>query len=172
MKFTPLTILIIGVSIVIMVAGVCLSQFMPNMEEARYQNELATKLYTEANKQQQANNKVKKSIEDVNAMAADWQKIVAVKTPPASLASGGINLAVNRWQLTNDSTIFRNNIQRAVNRQLKRGGVTVISGPSIPAPPSTAGQIVEYYNYPAIRFPVLAFDLGTITVRGTLSQIF
>lgn len=170
MKLSPLTIFIIGLSVVIAAAGVSLSIFMPNIEEAKYQNELANSLIREANKQAQANKKVEQAVADVTKMAEDWQKVVAVKTPPASLPEG-INLAVNRWQLTNDSVQFRNSMQRAVNRQLKKGGVTVVAAPSIPPPPTSATQIVEYYNYPAIKFPVLAFDLGTITVRGSYSQI-
>lgn len=170
MKLSPLTIFIIGLSVVIAALGVSLSIYLPNVEEARYQNELADKLTIEANKQPQADKKVQTAIEDVTKMAEEWQRVVAVKTPPASLPEG-INLAVNRWQLTTDSVQFRNSIQRAVNRQVKRGGVTVVQAPSIPAPPTSATQIVEYYNYPAIRFPVLVFDLGTITVRGSYSQI-
>lgn len=171
MKLSPLTIIVIGIAVVIAAAGVALNIFMPNMEEARYKNEQANALFREANKQPQANKKVQKAIEDVKNMQLEWQRVVAVKTPPNNLADGGINLAVNRWQLTHDSLHFRNNIQRAVNSQVRRGGVTVVQGPVIPLPPNSASQIVEYYNFPAIKFPVLIFDLGTITVRGTYSQI-
>ncbi|MBS1723521.1 MAG: hypothetical protein JSS66_11270 [Armatimonadetes bacterium] len=165
MKLSPLTIFVVGISVVFAAVMVTLSIFLPNVEEAKYKNEEANKLIIEANKQQQANDKVKKAIADVQKMAEDWQKVVAVKTPR------GINLHANRWQLTNDSVAFRNQIQRALNAQLKHGGVTVVNGPRIPDPPANAAQIVEYYNYPAIRFPVLIFDLGQVTVRGTYSQI-
>ncbi|MCW5937829.1 MAG: hypothetical protein KIT11_11050 [Fimbriimonadaceae bacterium] len=173
MKLSPLTIIILGLAVVIMAFGIGLSQYLPNMEEAQYQKEYAEKLLAEANKQKQANQKVEKAIKDVNDIAAEWQTVVANRTPPQDVQRGGINLAANRWQLTVDSLRFRDSMQRAVNRQVKAGGVTVVQGPTIPPPPDSASTVVEtYYNYPAIRFPVVIFDLGQIVVRGTLNQIF
>lgn len=170
MKLSPLTIYVVGLCIIFAAAMVSLSIFLPNIAEAKNYNEHANAYIQEANKQAQAKKKVEHAVAAVTKMGQDWQQIVAVKTPPNHLPNG-INLAVNRWQLTVDSAQFRNSIQRAVNAQLKRGGVTVVAGPTIPVPPANAGQIVEYYNYPAIRFPVLIFDLGQITVRGSMSQI-
>lgn len=170
MKLSPLTIYVVGICIVFAAAMVSLSIFLPNISEAKNYNEHANAYIREANKQAQAKRKVEHAVAAVTKMGEEWQQIVAVKTPPNHLPNG-INLAVNRWQLTVDSVQFRNSIQRAVNAQMKRGGVTVVAGPTIPAPPATAAQIVEYYNYPAIRFPVLIFDLGQVTVRGSMSQI-
>lgn len=170
MKLSPLTLYVIGFFVVFAAAMVSLSMFLPNIEEAKNYNEHANLYIDEAMKQPQANKKVELAIAEVNKMGAEWQQVVAVKTPPNHLPNG-INLNVNRWQLTNDSVIFRNSMQRAVNAQMKRGGVKVITGPSIPPPPNTAGKIVEYYNYPAIKFPVLIFDLGQVTVQGSTSQI-
>lgn len=170
MKLSPLTIYVIGICIAFAAIMVSYSIYQPNMVEAKSYNDHANAYIDEANKQAQANKKVERAIEEVNKMATEWQQVVAVKTPPSSLPNG-INLNVNRWQLTNDAPIFRNSMQRAVNRQLRQGGVTVVAAPSIPAPPANASQIVEYYNYPAIKFPVLIFDLGQVTVRGTYSQI-
>ena len=171
MKLSPISIFVIGLSLAVIAAMVTLTNFLPNVEEAKYRNELANKYIFEAGKQKQTNDKVKKAEQDVEKMELEWQKIVAVKTPPNNVGTGGINLAVNRWQLTNDSVKFRNSIQQSVNRQLKAGGVTVVNGPRIPGPPGNASQIVEYYNYPAIRFPVLVFNLGAVTVTGTYAQI-
>ncbi|MBL8065358.1 MAG: hypothetical protein JNM34_05810 [Chthonomonadaceae bacterium] len=170
MKLSPLTIYVVGICIAFAAIMVSLSIFMPNVEEAKINNNQANALIDEAGKQPLANKRVEKAIEEVNKMAAQWQNVVAAKTPPSTLPYG-INLAVNRWQLTQDSVTFRNNIQRAVNYQLRKGGVTVVNGPNIPQPPANANQIVEYYNYPAIRFPVLIFDLGQVTVKGSYSQI-
>lgn len=170
MKLSPLTVYVMTICVVFLAAMVTLTYFLPNMEEARYQNTLANELIEQANLQPQANKKVEQAIADVNKMAEQWETVVNAKTPPDHLPSG-INLAVNRWQLTNDSVTFRNSIQRAVNAQMKKGGVTIVQGANIPPPPADANQIVEYYNYPAIRFPVLIFDLGQITVQGTYSQI-
>ncbi|MBS1712856.1 MAG: hypothetical protein JST30_00820 [Armatimonadetes bacterium] len=171
MKLSPISIFVIGLSLAVIAAMVTLTNFLPNVEEAKYQNELANRYIEQAGKQKQANDKVKKAEQDVQKMELEWQKIVAVKTPPNNVGSGGINLAVNRWQLTNDSVKFRNSVQNAVNAQLRRGGVRVVNGPRIPSPPGNAAQIVEYYNYPAIRFPVLVFNLGAVTVTGSYAQI-
>jgi hypothetical protein len=88
------------------------------------------------------------------------------------VALGGINIGVQAWQLTVDSKKFRNNIQRALNAQVRRGGVTVLAAPKVPEPDDSAATILaNYYNYPAIKFPVVIFDLGTVSVRGTYKQI-
>jgi hypothetical protein len=172
MKLSPLTIIILGLSVAIMAFGIGLSRYIPNMEEAQMQREYGDQLITEANKQRAANQRVEKAIAKVNAMAAQWQTVVAQKTPPQDVRQGGINLSVNRWQLVHDVVDFRNSVQRAVNAQIRRGGVTVVRGPTIPDPPTSAGQVVEgYFNYPAIKFPVVIFDLGRVTVRGTYSQV-
>ena len=170
MKLSPLAIYVVGICIVFAAVMVSLSIFLPNIEEAKNFNTRANEYIEQAEKQPLANKKVEQAIADVTKMGEDWQKVVAVKTPPSSLPNG-INLAVNRWQLTNDSVQFRNSMQRAVNSQLKRGGVRVIAGPAIPSPPGNASQIIEYYNYPSIKFPVLIFDLGQVTVQGSYSQI-
>ncbi len=119
MKLSPISIFVIGLSLAVIAAMVTLTNFLPNVEEAKYRNELANKYIFEAGKQKQTNDKVKKAEQDVEKMELEWQKIVAVKTPPNNVGTGGINLAVNRWQLTNDSVKFRNSIQQSVNRQLK-----------------------------------------------------
>lgn len=172
MKLSSLTIIIIGLAVMIVALGVGLRSFLPDMEETKLQKAYAEQLKTEAMKQAQANKRVEKAIATVNQMAREWQSVVAAKTPPADVGAGGINLAVHRWQLVNDVKSFRNNVQRAVNAQVKRGGVTVIQGPFVPMPTDSATQVVEsYFNYPAIRFPVTIFDLGQVTVRGTYDQI-
>ena len=108
----------------------------------------------------------------VREREAVWGGIVATRTLPAMLAGGGINLNQNAWQLVIDARKYRNNAQRAVNNQLKRGGVTVVSGPAVPFPDETAPTILaNYFNYPAVPFPVVIFDLGTVTVRGNYTQI-
>lgn len=147
--------------------------WQPNNTEAAYWDTNAELLQAEADKKGQAIKRKELAQKLVDEEAAKWQVIVEQKTPPANLQQGGINLAVNRWQLTVQAQVFRNNIQRAVNRQLKIGGVTVVNGPEIPKPGDNASSIIsDYFNYPAISFPVCIFDLGTVTVTGTAEQIF
>jgi hypothetical protein len=173
MKLSPLTIFIIALSLSIAVLSYAfIKEWMPNQTEAGYQREYAEKLIAEANKMKQAEKRVEKAIQVVQETAKKWQDVVAVKTPPRGLANGGIDLGVNRWQLTVDARRFRDSMQRALNAQLRRGGVTVVSGPQIPFPSESATNIVEtYFNYPAIAFPVVMFDLGAITVQGNWRQI-
>lgn len=172
MKLSPLTIVIIGLAVMLVALGVGLRSFLPDMKETEMVRQNAADLKREAEKQALANRRVEKAIAKVNQMAREWQGVVAAKTPPADVASGGINLAVHRWKLVNDAFVFRNNVQRAVNAQVKKGGVRVVQGPLVPMPTENATQIVEtYFNYPAIRFPVAVFDLGQVTVQGTYSQI-
>ena len=102
MKLSPLAIYVVGICIVFAAVMVSLSIFLPNIEEAKNFNTRANEYIEQAEKQPLANKKVEQAIADVTKMGEDWQKVVAVKTPPSSLPNG-INLAVNRWQLTNDS---------------------------------------------------------------------
>lgn len=173
MKLSPLPIYLLGI-----VFAICalLYAFMvhwsPNTTEAQFQKELKAKLDAEAAKMPQAQRRVETARRKVEEIGADWRRIALRHTVPASLERGGIDLSKDRWSLTVDAPRFRDNMQRAVNAQLKRGGVIVESGPTIPFPPSAAPSIVEqYFNFPALKFPVVMFDLGEVRVRGTLQQI-
>ena len=110
----------------------------------------------------------------VDLKAKAWAAYVATRTPGTSLRDGGIDLSVNAWQLTVDTPKYRNAIQQAVNAQVKKGGVKVINSPLVPLVDAStpANQILaSFFNYPAIQFPVVIFDFGTITVQGTYKQI-
>jgi hypothetical protein len=90
------------------------------------------------------------------------------------VSRGGINLNVNAFQLAVDTRRFRNNVQRAVNKQVISGGVKVLSLAPIPgidvnAPANSI--LASYYNYPTIAFPVVIYDLGQVEVEGTYEQI-
>ena len=83
-------------------------------------------------------------------------------------------MAVNPQQLVVDSRVFRDNVQLAMNEQVKAGGVKVIKGPDVPVLPDTDTAetlLASFYNYPAVPYPVLIFDFGTVTVQGTYKQI-
>lgn len=149
-----------------------LGVYRPKMAEAKQWKEYGDALQIEVNKTPAAEKRRDAAVAEVKRIGAEWQDVVLRKTPPGSLAEGGISLMVNRWQLTVDSQRFRESVQRAVNRQVKAGGVRVVSGPAVPQPSSSGSTILsEYYNYPAIKFPVCIFELGTVTVQGTWSQI-
>ncbi|MFQ3586143.1 MAG: hypothetical protein SNJ74_08705 [Fimbriimonadaceae bacterium] len=171
-------ILSIGIAIAIISVAIGLfgvfgnGGFLPNMEQARLLNANSDELETVANQMPAAQRRVRQAEELLEQKASEWRVTVARHTPPASVEQGGINLAVNAWQLTVDARRFRNNVQRAVNRQLLSGGVTVVNGPMIPFPDESASSILaSYFNFPSLTFPVVIFDLGAVTVRGTYSQI-
>jgi hypothetical protein len=149
-------------------------EYQPNTAEATMYNDRAAELEAVQAQMPQAEARVKNAEAMVEEKAAAWRRIVAVRTPPQGVNLGGISLAVNPFQLTVDTRKFRNSVQRAVNNQLKRGGVRVISGPLVPAPEpdESANRLLgTYYNYPAIAFPVVIFDLGQVVVQGTYRQI-
>lgn len=174
MKLSPLTIILIGVSILIIAISYGLFQhWMPNTTEAHYYETYAQQLEAEGNKLPQAQNRLKNAEALVKTKADEWRAVVATKTPAPSLEGRGIDLSLNGWQLVVDSKKFRNNIQRAVNAQLVKGGVKIVGqGPQVPEPGDDAsGILAGYYNYPAIAFPVVIFDLGQVTVEGTYNQI-
>ncbi len=173
MKISPWVWLVVGISVAVIALSFSLFQHvLPNQEQAKKFTEWGEKLAAEEAKMPQA----KKRLEDAKALVAEtsdeWQRVIAARTPPQSVSGGGINLQVNRYQLTVDSLYFRDSVQRAVNRQIKSGGVLVISGPRVENPPETPEEIMPtYFNYPTTKFPVSIFDLGTVTVRGTWDQI-
>lgn len=172
-KLSAATFIVIGISLsIIALAFSGFQHVMPNLQEKEYWVKQKELLDAEAAKQPQADRRKKAAIELVNEKDAAWQQIVASRTPKASLQQGGIDLSVNAFQLTVDAPKFRNNIQRAVNAQVKKGGITVINGPSVPSPDDNAsGILANYFNFPALRYPILIFDFGTVTVQGTYKQI-
>lgn len=173
MKIGPIPILSIGFAIFLIAASLgYFHMWVPNIATGNNFHKAADEWETEANKLKQAANRRIEAQKLVQERADAWQKVVAVKTPPAG-GPNGINLGVNAYQLTVDSIPYRNAVQQAVNRQVKVGGVReVIGGQAIPMPTQDASSIVSaYYNYPAIPFPVVIYDLGTITVRGTWAQV-
>jgi hypothetical protein len=174
MKLSPLTIILIGASILIMALSYGFFQhYLPNSTEAGYYRTFAEQLEAEGNQLPAAENRLKKAEELVTTKAAEWRAVVATKTPLPDVNARGVNLNVDGWQLTVDTKKFRDNIQRAVNAQIVKGGVKVVgAGPQVPMPTDNAADVLaSFYNYPAIAFPVVILDLGTITVTGTEAQI-
>jgi hypothetical protein len=175
MKLSPLTIYIIGVflALPIIAFGLFFNK-MPNDADTKSYVAAKEANDIEAAKQKKADERVATAIQMIKTKAAEWRAIAATRTPPASLQQGGINLAQNAWQLTVDTAKYRNSIQRAVNAQLRKGGVRIINGPLVPMPDPNApakSLLASFYNYPAAGFPVVIFDLGAVTVQGDYDAI-
>lgn len=172
MKLSPLVIIIIGACVMVMALMYGWSVLQPNMDEASKLEKNAADLSAEGDKLPQAKKRVEHAVAALNKLDKQWQDLVDIDTPPASFAEGGVDLSENAWQLVIDVRKFRDNIQRAVNAQVKKGGIKVLVGPSIPLAPESATTVLsEFFNYPALRYPVVIFDLGTIQVQGTYAQI-
>jgi hypothetical protein len=176
MKLSPITVYILGLAVAVIALSYGLFyQFIPNSKEASNYAERREELEQEASKLTSAKNRVKAATELVKAKASQWQAVVATRTPPKTLSEGGISLAVNPYQLAVDTRIYRNNLQKAINQQVTAGGVKVLSGPAVPGPgadePVTT-LLANFYNYPAVGYPVVVRDLGTVTVEGTIEQIY
>ncbi len=175
LSLSPITFFIVGAAFALALISYGLfQQYLPNTREAANYREVTAKLQAEADKMPQAEKRVKKAESMVEAQAAKWRLIVARKTPTANLATGGVSLAVNGWQLIVDTKKFRNNIQRAINTQVKAGGVRVINGPYVTGvdEATPANQVLaDFYNFPPLPFPVVLKELGAVTVQGTYRQI-
>jgi hypothetical protein len=147
-------------------------EYQPKTAYAQAVDDYTSKLTTEAGKLPATKKKLENARLEVQKKAAEWQQIVAVRTPPDNLRQGGIDMRVTPYQLTVDARKFRDSVQQAVGRQLRKAGVTVISGPEVQTPTDDATTIVsDFFNYPAARFPVGIYQLGTVTVRGSFDQI-
>ncbi len=172
MKISALPILLIGLAVaVVALSYAFFHEYARNTKQAEYY--VAQKEAYDLEAGQLA--KAKKRTADAEKMVREreeiWGRIAAARTLPGNPPLG-MNLNQNAWQLVVDSRKFRNQVQRALNAQLKRGGVTVLNGPAIPFPDDNApGILANYFNYPAVPFPVVIYDLGAVTVRGTYSQI-
>lgn len=175
MKLSFGTIVIMAVSVAIGVVSFgWFHQWVPTQQAITNYETYRGQLETEKNKMAQAKRRVERAKAEVQAKTEAWNAYVATRTPEPDVSRGGINLAVDSYQLTVDTQKFRNSIQRAVNEQVKKGGVKVINGPEVRGPKDTNQAsllLSDYYNYPGIKFPVVIFDLGSVTVEGTYDQI-
>jgi hypothetical protein len=121
-----------------------------------------------------AQKRVKVALAQVQAKDAAWAVYVANRTPAQSVTRGGIDLDENAYQLGIDTFHFRDSIQRALNAQLRIGGVKVLNAPTIEMldPNIEVNSILPtFYNFGPLPFPVVMFDFGAITVQGTYGQI-
>lgn len=144
----------------------------PYEEAARNNHTFHDALELQANKQPQAVKRVEKAMQIVNEAAAKWNAVVADKTPADNLVGGGVNVFENPYQLVVDSPKYRDNAQRLLNVQLHQGGVKVVAAPEIPRPTDSEKDILaSYYNYPPSPFPVVVWELGSVTVTGNYQQI-
>lgn len=171
MKISWMLIISIGIMLSAIALGFGYRQWEPNMKEIESWKIYRDGLRTEAGKSQQAIKRVQDAEKLAQQKIAEWQTISAARSLPANLNQGGFDIGVHGWQLVLDAPLFRNSMQKMLNTQLKVGGVKVIQGPAIPAPPTDPGAILAtYLNYPVLP-PVVIFDLGTVTVEGTYKQI-
>lgn len=174
MKLSFTTWLVLGICFLILpIAAAYFMFYKKDMQHANYLTEYAEAAKIEGDKMPAAKRRVETAQQDVAEIVAEWDSVAAVKTPPANLEDGGINLGVNIFQLTVDSMKFRDSVQRAVNAQARMGGVTVVAVPRVTDPTDDATQILAtYYNYPAAQeVPVALFELGQVTVTGSYDQI-
>ncbi len=175
MKLSSITIFAVGFFIMIAAwAYAFFDHYKPNTTEAEAYNKNAADLDVVIGGKAKAELRAKKAREAVLAAAAAWNATAAVHTPPGNLGSGGINLGVTPHQLMMDTAVFRDVVQNDVNRMVHAGSVKVIAGPELPQvghPENVDALLASFYNYPALPFPALIFDFGTVTVQGTYEQI-
>jgi hypothetical protein len=169
------TIILIGFSFaaIILVFALC-RYWIPKQEETKMLVDNYNLHVAEIGKKKQVVKKKENAIKAVQEAERRWASFVDTHTPLDVTPSGGININVNAYQLLLDTKRFRNSVQRALNAQIKSGGVRVLECPRIPgvtddeAPNSI---LASYYNYPAVPFPVVIYDLGQVRVQGTYEQI-
>lgn len=175
MKLSFWTIIIMAASVAFGILSFAwFHQYVPTMQAVENYKTFRTQLETEAGKTRLVQKRVADATRLVQQKADIWNGFVATRTPLPDVAQGGINLNVDPYQLSVDTLKFRNSVQRAVNAQVKKGGVTVVNGPDVPAPQDTDnvdGLLATYYNFGTMKFPVVIFDFGQITVQGTYQQI-
>lgn len=178
MKLSPWVFYVIGLCL--MIPLLCFGFFMhyqPNMALAQMNNDAAESYRTEGAKKNKADERRKNARDLVLKSAAEWRRIAEVRTPPTGVERGyAPNLAVNPYQLTVDTQKFRNNLQKAVNAQMRSGGVEVITAPYVQGVDVNApanSLLASFYNYSTYGFPVVIMNFGPVTVQGkSYKQIF
>ncbi len=171
MKLSAIVVIAFFIMVSAIILTVGYSQYDPTMKEVAswvtYRDNLIAAQREFPKAVQRELDAEKKAKQAVDA----WNAIAATRTLPDSLQQGGIDLSMNELQLALVVPTFRNNVQKAVNDQVKVGGVKVVNGPVVPLPPSDPTKILlSYFNYPGLP-PVVIFDLGAVTVQGTYQQI-
>jgi hypothetical protein len=143
--------------------------YEPDTKEAALVTAYGDQLQVEANKLPLTEKRIENAKLRVQEAADQWRLIAETKTRGGS---GFINLSQDPLALTVNAPSYRDKVQIAVNRQVKVGGVTVINGPLIPAPSNDPTNLLNtYFNYSTLFYPVVLFEPGTVTVRGTFEQI-
>lgn len=173
LRLGTLTVLIMAISIsLVILSWSYFWHYQPDIDSAKDQTELAKSLKANASTAPEAEVRTEKAKTQVAQIFEQWRNIVVNHAPPASTAAGGINLDVSSLYMPVYAHQYRNSLQIAVNKQVLIGGVKVITGPTIPDPGDSGPDIIaNFFNYPAVPFPVVIFDLGQITVQGTYQQI-
>lgn len=174
MKLGAVAIFVVGIAISLSILSIAFFQYWsPNQRDASMYRKYGDELQTEADKLPKAKKRLQEAHDLVQKSMDDWQKVVDARSPATSVKQGGIDLAVDSYKLVDDARTYRDNLQLAVNHQLKIGGVKLPQGgPYIPdTGPDQTQILANFFNYPAVAFPVVILDLGQINVEGTYDQI-
>ncbi len=143
--------------------------YEPDTKEAAMVTAYGAQLQAEGRKEPLTDKRIENAILRVQEAADQWRMIAEAKTRGGS---GFINLAQDPLALTVNAPSYRDKVQIAVNRQVRAGGVTVVNGPLIPQPGNDPTNLLNtYFNYSTLFYPVVLFEPGTVTVRGTFEQI-
>jgi hypothetical protein len=143
--------------------------YAPNMKEKEMIDAYVAALQIEADKLPATEQRIKNAEQRVQEAAEEWRAIAQSKSAGGN---GFIDLNQNALDLTVSAPKYRDKVQRAVNSQVKVGGVVVVNGPSIPPPSNDPMTLLNtYFNFNALNYPVVLFEPGAVTVRGTFEQI-
>jgi hypothetical protein len=173
MKLAPAAFVAIGFALaVVAIAYAYFYYYEPKMATAASFNEVSDQLDAVIAQAPNAQKRVEEANAKVQEAVDRWNAIAIRKTPPADWKQAGVDLNINAWQVTNMSIPYRNMLQKAINQQVKAGGVKVINGPLVPNFSRNASDILRVnYNYPVLQFPVVFVGPSTVVVRGTYNQI-
>lgn len=162
--------LVTGVFIGLAILSYAYFQFyQPDTLEATYVKEYVEKLDREGAKLPATEKRIENAKMQVEEITNRWREVVDAKSRNGQ---GFIDLSQDPLTLTISVQNYRNKLQGAVNRQMKTGGVVVVNGPLVPQPSNDPTSLLtSYFNVSRLPFPVVLFELGTVTVRGSFDQI-
>ena len=177
-KLSPITFIVCGIVLIAVTwAGFWFLSMDKTKQEIASYEEYISQLDEIISPQsvRMAEQRVESALQKVYDAQLQWKQVASLKTPSA----GRINLTPHRYQLTVNTRNWHGTVEKDLRDWIRKSGVRVLApinefgtGPFVPFPTDRPNELVNFYfNYPALPFPVCVWDLGEITVEGTLDQI-
>ncbi len=145
---------------------------IPISNEYTTLSEYKESLEQEADKEAFICGKISQSKKQLKSLIEEWEQISLEKSSVLNISENGNFQNIDKWRLVQNVRIWRDKMQRNINKNFQAQNITIIKGPMIPEVPVNPDELLEkYLNYPAIPFPVSYFECKDNIVEGKYHEI-